>query len=1626
MTLEAAWDLHRGVLAALPLPLLAFDAEGRLFHANPALHEAAGTRPCDLPPGLGRAETLRRLAAAGLFGPGRGEPPEGLAPGMRFANAAGRRFAWAEAPLPGGGQIALLRDLGDVAEALEAAEREARDIQAVLDRLGSGVAVYGPEGRLRLFNATFPRLVGLPASLPRPGLPFQSLLEAQIAAGDYRAEDVPRVLANLREGRPPRDATHERERANGRVLRIRNQGLPDGGWLAEVLDITAERRAEQEARQRAAMQEAMLEALPVGVAVYGPDRVLRFVNAAYNRILADTPARVGEHLRDILTRRALAGEFGEADPEAEVAARLERVDRPLRFEWRRPNGAILAFNSVPLPDGGHAVVVTDISELSAAQAEARARAEQLATTLETTRHGIAMFDAEGRVVLANRLAAHFCDVPAERFVPGVHVSELRRIQFDRGIYERRPGDEAALQAHIHGPLKAPDRYRRPGPGGTVVEVITDPLPGGGFVRSYSDVTALVRAEEEASARAATLQTVLDSIRHGVILYDEEGYVRVANALGAKLAGLPPEAVKPGVHFDTLRDMQAALGEHGEGPARDAYLRHRVREPWKGDGTYIRRRPDGTMVEVRTDLTPGGGCVRTFTDITPLAAAQAELAQRNAMMRAMLENMRHGIALFDAEHRLIAANRLIGEMMGVGDIPLGTPRAEITRLQAERGEFGEGPAREEHLRRFSEMDWNRPHRYRRTRPDGTELEGVVSPVPGGGFVLTLTDITERVRAEAEIERRAAMLAGIVNAARQALTLFDAEGRVIAANDLAAQIAGFRKAEEIVGLTHAELVAATRRVEGATGPQGFNLDPSLAYNRIDRSRPVRYQRRRADGRVIEVSSDPAPGGGYVVGIADITELVEAREAAQRRAEVLSAALNATRHTITLYDRDQRVVATNRFAAELAGFENAEAMVGLTLREVLSRQAQREHPDDPAAQARFLDAYLGFDRTVPQRYQRRHPDGRVFDVQSDPTPDGGFAVSVADVTELVRAQEEAERRALVLQAMIDNNRHGIVLYDREHRLVAANALAGELMGVPDLLSRPGTPHVEILAAQRARGMYADAEGGAATERAFLAVDRTRPHRTQRTLPDGRRFDIASDPTPDGGFVVSIADVTALARAEAEAERRAGLLRTMLDNNSSGILLYDREHRLAAFNRLAAEMMALPDLDSLVGRHFHEILDLQRARGNLGPGETGEEHWKRLRSLDRRLPHRDRRVTGDGRVLNYASDPTPDGGFVISLTDVTPLARAQQEAAERAAILGVMLGNIRHGIVLFDREGRLVARNDKLLEMLDLPERMMRPGLSEREMVAYMHARGDYGEGPAAEARMAAILARRRDVPHSSVRRRPDGRILEVVSDPTPDGGFVLTYTDVTEDRRIREELEAARAAAEAASLAKSRFLATMSHELRTPLNAVIGFSEVLRADAPPEQTEEFARAIQEAGRHLLSLIDDILDVTRAESGQLPVSLEAVALGPLLAGVERMLRPAAEKAGLSLSLRLPERPPRLRADERRLRQVLINLVNNALKFTPAGGEVSLSLRQGEDGVTIEVADTGIGIAAADLSRVFEPFTQLDSQLARRYPGAGLGLYLCRVLAEAQGASLTLESEPQRGTRALLRFPAASLLPDA
>lgn len=248
-------------------------------------------------------------------------------------------------------------------------------------------------------------------------------------------------------------------------------------------------------------------------------------------------------------------------------------------------------------------------------------------------------------------------------------------------------------------------------------------------------------------------------------------------------------------------------------------------------------------------------------------------------------------------------------------------------------------------------------------------------------------------------------------------------------------------------------------------------------------------------------------------------------------------------------------------------------------------------------------------------------------------------------------------------------------------------------------------------------------------------------------------------------------------------------------------------------------------------------------------------------------------------------------------------------------------------------------------------------------------------------------------------------------------------TEVRRRTAELAQARDEAELANRTKTEFLATMSHELRTPLNAVLGFSEVMRDEllGPLGQPhyKEYARDIYNSGNHLLGVINDILDVAKAEAGRLELFEEEVDVGVMTQSCVQLIQGRADQTEVAIKTEVPHGFPLLRADPKRLKQILLNLLSNAVKFTPAGGKVVLSAELVEQGIALLVRDTGIGIARQDLARALQPFGQIDSHLNRKYEGTGLGLPLSRNLTELHGGSLSIDSEPDKGTTVTVLFPA-------
>jgi PAS domain S-box-containing protein len=300
----------------------------------------------------------------------------------------------------------------------------------------------------------------------------------------------------------------------------------------------------------------------------------------------------------------------------------------------------------------------------------------------------------------------------------------------------------------------------------------------------------------------------------------------------------------------------------------------------------------------------------------------------------------------------------------------------------------------------------------------------------------------------------------------------------------------------------------------------------------------------------------------------------------------------------------------------------------------------------------------------------------------------------------------------------------------------------------------------------------------------------------------------------------------------------------------------------------------------------------------------------------------------------------------------------------------------------------------------------------------------------RMRRAIATGRAITVTLRNYRKDGRTFwnEVNISPLHDAGgrlihFVGILQDATNRIRTEENLREAKEQAEVANRTKSEFLANVSHELRTPLNAILGFTEIMQLEmfgplgAP--QYHAYAKDVHDSGQLLLDLINDILDLSKIEAGRMELFPEPVEAQGVFEACLRLVSDRAHNSGVILQSELPPDLPRLRVDPRAVKQMLANLLTNAVKFTPKGGRVVLAARLDGDQVELSVADTGIGIAPKDIAKVLEPFGQADNPHSRRQQGTGLGLPIVKALVEQSGGSFKLDSKVDAGTTVILRLPA-------
>jgi len=523
-----------------------------------------------------------------------------------------------------------------------------------------------------------------------------------------------------------------------------------------------------------------------------------------------------------------------------------------------------------------------------------------------------------------------------------------------------------------------------------------------------------------------------------------------------------------------------------------------------------------------------------------------------------------------------------------------------------------------------------------------------------------------------------------------------------------------------------------------------------------------------------------------------------------------------------------------------------------------------------------------------------------------------------------------------------------------------------------------------------------------------------TRFTVVGGQRraLSFTQIPLGDAGVIGTAVDVTDLASAEARLQTHVDAHADTLDKLQTAVAIFGRDQKLAFHNRAFAILWGLPE--SFLEKHPSDSEVLDRLReGRKLPEQRDWQGWKKARlalyDAGRGAHGEDQWHLPNGQTVKVISQPHPSGGITYLYEDVSERLALESSFQTAQKVQSATLDILKEGVAVFGPDGKLKFHNAAFARIWDFTADELKSEPHVREIAAIAAER--FGEPGVWEKLSQGILtgmAQKRDLGEIE---RSDRTILELALAPLPDGASLVTFSDVTDRFRIEQALRDRGDALEAADRLKSDFIKHVSYELRTPLNTILGFSEHLATGAPGELNQrqrEYVDAIVTGGATLKNLVNDILDLALVESGAMRLELERIDLFAVMEEIATHAREWASKMGLTLQVDVPEDAGEFLADARRLRQIIFNLLSNAFKFTPRGGEVVLTGRVVGEDVQITVADNGPGLAPEVKASVFERFSAKSRAGARA--GAGLGLALVNRFMELHDGWVEIESGPSSG----------------
>ncbi|MCH8196980.1 MAG: PAS-domain containing protein [Proteobacteria bacterium] len=769
------------------------------------------------------------------------------------------------------------------------------------------------------------------------------------------------------------------------------------------------------------------------------------------------------------------------------------------------------------------------------------------------------------------------------------------------------------------------------------------------------------------------------------------------------------------------------------------------------------------------------------------AAERALAAKSTLLETTFESMSQGMNVYDADLKLIGFNQKYIEIIGYPPdfIRLGMPFEEIARFRAKRGDYGPVADIEKKVReRVAARLKGKVVRRERTLADGRVIAVRRDPLPDGGFVTILTDITERKRAEREIAGKSALLETTFESMSQGIRVLDSDLNIVAFNRRYVDLWGYPPGFIRVGMALEDIVRF--KVErGYCGPGDVE---EHVRERLSDKRNRRNTRRETilpDGKVIAANHEAMPSGGYVTTYTDITE----RKKAEREIAEKSALLETTFETMSqgfaAYDSDLELTAFNQRYLDLRGYPPGFIHVGMAFEQVARFRAERGDYGPGDVNGLMKEAIERVRRRMVEEGESTGPDGMVTSVVHDPMPGGGFVATITDITERKQAEQEIAEKSTLLETTFESMSQGMTVYDADLKLIGFNQKYIEILGYPADFIRIGKPFEEIARFRAERGEYGPGDAEKLAAKSVKSARQGKAMRDELTRPDGAVFAIRRDPLPDGGFVTTLTDITERKKAEEEIAEKSAVLERTFESMSQGIRVLDEDLKIVAFNQRYVDLLCFPPDLVHVGMPFEEIVRFRAERGDHGPVDVEAYVKSRVVTRRRGEAHRREQELPSGIVVFAHHEPIPGSGYITTYTDITERKKAEREIAEKSALLETTFESMSQAIAVFDADLKLIAFNQRYLDIRSYPEGFFHLGQSYEKIVRFNAERGEFGPGDSEKQVRERINHARQGTPWRTEYTRSSGTSIAVRLDPLPGGGFVVTFTDITERKKAEEEI-------------------------------------------------------------------------------------------------------------------------------------------------------------------------------------------------------------------------------------------------